>query len=434
MEMNSFPLILLPVEFFAEVTSITMLNQELENNTILLTNVHLNAKSKILNENQTTNLDQCMMDIELIVDSLKSSMMEATKFRTFASIPKERAAIQKFHLSVGDVAILAKFNELNWLRVLGMDVGSREGSKIPLIAMPYAYISAMNVNIKCEGKVLESSNSIFVKDFSGDHKTNSHDISEHFKKCFISKLPSFVLNTEIMGQKLADKTAMGVGVMAMSSAPLGSVSSLVVVDTIRGAVAAGKESRGVDVSEKYKFGDFTRGALHSLQKASAKGANLRRGESEHYEIGDFTVGLASTSKEYVGQNKARLGSAAASGVGMMVGLAVAGPVGLLAGSYAGASLGRQTFEVTNTQASDSGRSQNGESQGMPDGAIQNKSPSVEVCIPNSQQHRSDIKNSTPRNTSTLPTDISTQHTPKKQQKEGYRFGDITRSLFSGPKR
>lgn len=60
-------------------------------------------------------------------------------------------------------------------------------------------------------------------------------------------------------------------------------------------------------------------------------------------VGDFTAGTASAAGEYASQNRVRLAGAGGSALGMVAGLAVAGPIGLVAGSFLGSSAAQKSM-------------------------------------------------------------------------------------------
>jgi hypothetical protein len=124
----------------------------------------------------------------------------------------------------------------------------------------------------------------------------------------------------------ATRTATGAG--------LGSVAGLAVVDAIRAGIDSGKKSRNAETGDGYKFGDLTRGIIRASKENAKAGAKMRGGP-DTYVPGDMTVGSAAAMGEYVKNNKAKLSTAGGSGIGAVVGMAVAGPLGYVAGSYLG---------------------------------------------------------------------------------------------------
>ena len=282
------------------------------------------------------------------VDVVKNPMMEVSALRFSGAVHENTTdSVQNFFLSLADVKIVAGFTDVDWSGILG---GGECGESVEdsLVAMPLSRIEAMCVHLLYKGTVVGSTTSINIPAFVGGPATTSADIIGHIKGSILAKVPSFIANAELFGESVVDKTAKGVGLLAMSStmtgSGFGSVAGIVAADGVRGAIAAGKTARGADKNDGYKFGDFTRGSVRSLGQATKAGAELRRGDSGRYEVGDFTTGAASSAGQYASENKSRLGSAGGGGAGMMVGLALAGPIGLVAGSILGARAGRRAFE------------------------------------------------------------------------------------------
>jgi hypothetical protein len=110
-----------------------------------------------------------------------------------------------------------------------------------------------------------------------------------------------------------------------------SIVGLVAEDVIRGAIDRGKKSRNAGTGGKYRFGDLTRGAIQAIKDTAKSGADIRRGQQDGYNLGDFSAGVTKAAAEYTCQNTSRIGVAGMSGVGMVLGCAVADPLGLVAG-------------------------------------------------------------------------------------------------------
>lgn len=164
-----------------------------------------------------------------------------------------------------------------------------------------------------------------------------------------------------------DMTASNAGRIALSTtvagSVTGSVTGLVVADGIRGAIASGKKGRGASSDERYQFGDIKRGSIRAIKETAKTGRSMREEDSPGNQIGDFRRGASVTMKEYVKGNDARWGAAGGSTIGMMVGLAALGPIGLVAGSIAGARAGAKIFNSNKSDElndDDPIRSQNNE--------------------------------------------------------------------------
>jgi hypothetical protein len=137
----------------------------------------------------------------------------------------------------------------------------------------------------------------------------------------------------------------------------GSVVGLVAVDSVRGAVALGKQSRGESSSEGYKFGDLTRGTLTAIKQAAKTGSAMRGGDGS-YQLGDLSAGAANSVGHYAGQNKQRLGSAGGSSLGMAAGALALGPIGLVAGCVLGGMAGAKAFGSSERDCPNSGEGSN----------------------------------------------------------------------------
>jgi hypothetical protein len=205
------------------------------------------------------------------------------------------------------------------------------------------------VHLSYKGKVVAArETAVTIPMFKGGPATNSNELIEHIKRAVLGKASSFISNTEILGENVMEMSFKTAGrvVMAtsMTGAATGSITGVVASDGIRGAIALGKSDRGASDGDSYRFGDFTRGTIRSIKQASSSGGQTRRDDSKGYSVGDFSVGASRALGAYAGENKSRLAGAGLSGVGMVVGGVVAGPLGLIAGSYLGGRAGKKTFE------------------------------------------------------------------------------------------
>jgi hypothetical protein len=67
---------------------------------------------------------------------------------------------------------------------------------------------------------------------------------------------------------------------------------------------------------------------------------------DNYQVGDLTAGTTKAVSNYASTNRVRLGGAGGSSIGMIAGLALAGPIGLVAGSLIGGSAGKASMRMT----------------------------------------------------------------------------------------
>ena len=130
----------------------------------------------------------------------------------------------------------------------------------------------------------------------------------------------------------------------LKSSVTGGVVGLGVRDAVGGAISLGKTSRGATESQRYHFGDVSRGVMAAASLAAKKGSS-DRGRTE-YQVGDFASGASSASAEYVSRNRERLGGAVGTSTAMLVGAAALGPVGLVAGAIIGGRAGKEAVKAT----------------------------------------------------------------------------------------
>jgi hypothetical protein len=137
------------------------------------------------------------------------------------------------------------------------------------------------------------------------------------------------------------------------------------VDVVKGALKAGRTSRGGSTDEGYQAGDFLRGLGYAMSETTKSAAQKRREERKTGHEGDetlidFAVGATAATGEYISENKAKLGGAGAAGVGMVVGTMVAGPLGgVVGGILSGATTNKaiDTFDKKyGKQSSSQGKS------------------------------------------------------------------------------
>ena len=204
-------------------------------------------------------------------------------------------------------------------------------------------MSKIKLEISYKGVVVASNAKIDIPLFQGNSSTTYDNIVEHYSSCVMNHAPGFIFNTEILGANVTDSTLQNTGRLAMKSnlvgAVAGSVVGVLAVDGVKGAIASGKKDRNASADDGYRFGDFTRGSIRAIEEAAKSGAKQRRGNDRVYVPGDFTAGTTASFRNYAKSNKSRLAEASGGGAGAMIGLAVAGPLGFIAGSYLGGKVG-----------------------------------------------------------------------------------------------
>ena len=122
---------------------------------------------------------------------------------------------------------------------------------------------------------------------------------------------------------------------ATPAAPFIGLAAIVGVDSVKGAIEAGKRQRHADQLDKATASDFFRGIGYSAVEATKKG-KLRRGAVDGQgNVLDWVVGTTENTGEYLNENKQKIGGAGGATAGVVIGTLVAGPVGAIVGGFVG---------------------------------------------------------------------------------------------------
>jgi hypothetical protein len=254
-------------------------------------------------------------------------------------------SIHQLSFAVANAIIVAGFSSIDWSNMFG----THDQESVSVL-IPFSRLEAFTAHLTYSGALVATHDSICVPAFQGGPHTTSKDVIQHITSAVLSKAPSLISNAEVLGEnvlEMAGKSAGRVALAAsMTGSAAGSIIGLAAVDSIKGAIASGKKSRNASTNEKYCPGDLTRGLIHSVKQAAKSGGDSRRGfgGGDSYRVGDFSVGAAKSVAKYTTENESRLVTAGASGVGMAIGTAVAGPLGFVAGGYLGSKLGASSFK------------------------------------------------------------------------------------------
>jgi hypothetical protein len=241
------------------------------------------------------------------------------------------------------------------------------------IYAPYATTSAFKSVYAMErtvNRVIPGKGHEELPAFGGDAETTIGTILVHYAEKFAQDIEMrdsrITRAREAVSDSVATTVVRAAFFGASVASPIGLVASVAAVgikDGVSKAANMGKESRGGVEEDRYKFGDVSRGFAASIRKSTTEGKKNRGASSEDkYSFGDLSRGVSSSfrsnsqhysneydadgdmdgdaldggrSDSYMAKNKARYSAVAGSSVGAMVGLAVAGPIGLIAGSLAG---------------------------------------------------------------------------------------------------
>ena len=284
---------------------------------------------------------------QLHVGGVENKLLQLTNTSASGAIyTSNLSTIHRLKVVNEAAEISAGFSSVDWSSIFGSDNTEKEEP----LKLPMATTEAFVAHLNYKGHVIDlAKTAVSIPAFRGGPNTNSQDLIQHLKKAFLDRVPAMLTNAHFMGSSVTEMSAGYAGrsmLMATSATgcAAGSMVGIVAADSIRGSIMKGKESRGASAGDKYQFGDITRGVRHSISQSATSGATTRRGSSDEYVLGDFTVGAAKGASEYVGSNKSRLGAAGGSSVGMVIGCAVAGPLGLVAGTLLGSSLGGAAFK------------------------------------------------------------------------------------------
>jgi len=266
--------------------------------------------------------------VEVGVYEVKSKMMQVDAARASAVIYGDNfTALYNFTFSAAKAVVVAGFSSIDWSNMLVDDTRLQTKS---VMLLPFARIKTFTVHLSYAGYVIATHDSVCIADFQGGPSTTLNDVIGHVTNAVLCKAPSIISNTAVCGENVVEMTAKSAGRMAASvslqGAAAGSIAGLVAVDSVRGAIARGKESRNASTNDAYQFGDFTRGSIRSVKQAVTN-----------------PEGASSTVGKYVKENKSRLGGAGGSGVGMVIGTTIAGPLGFVVGSYLGSQAGQKVF-------------------------------------------------------------------------------------------
>lgn len=193
-------------------------------------------------------------------------------------------------------------------------------------------LNAANVGVKVK------QTKFIAKAFTGKEATTSKDIISYYTLACLAKAPEFISNAEVLGLNVLDSTASTWGNFLGLATPFGTVTgvaAVVGVDAVKNAVNAGKRGRGVSENDDYEASDIARGLFQAAKEATVRGGAEMRGKKDNEgNVIDWAVGATTTTGEYVGENKTRLGGAAGGAGGFWVGMAVGGPVGAVIGGLA----------------------------------------------------------------------------------------------------
>ncbi len=284
--------------------------------------------------------------ISLSVADIRHKLFHVKDIKTSLLTPLGNIeTIDQLCVSLDSANINAGFSSVDWSSFLLEETGVQQ----KILRTPHATIEKFILSISFEGTIIASHAKIHIPLFNGDASTTTDDLKSHYSKIVLQRAPGFLTNTEFLGGNVVDSSfshlgQLAVGASSLTGAGFGSVVGVAVSDGVKNAIRSGKVARNATEDEGYKFGDITRGIMRGSSEASKIGASTRGSDGSDYIPGDLTIGAAAAVGEYAGNNKHKLASAGGAGVASVVGMAVAGPLGFLAGSYIGNKVGGAIVE------------------------------------------------------------------------------------------
>jgi len=278
-------------------------------------------------------------------------------------------------------------------------LGSDNQRSPSAIKLPFASVSKFDLTLHCRGGPVGIDDAtISCEPFSGSERATSDHVVDHYAAIVRRRAPYLLIaKTNVAGVNVADSASMIAGKVVTSTSVIGATVGVVSRDMVGSALTQGKESRGASATDKYQFGDFSRGVVSSLSSSSVTGA-------------------ASTAGSYASENRVRLAGATGSAAGMVAGAALLGPVGLVAGSVLGGSAARSTTKAVSGDPTESGGA------GAQGGRNSRSNESAAAGGNDRQGYKfGDL---------TRGVLSRGKKADGRSEKDGYKFGDFTRGLWS----
>ena len=225
---------------------------------------------------------------------------------------------------------------------------------------------------------------------------------------------------------ITDTIVMTGGLLATGASfvtPIGAAVSVVAVGAKDGIVAAAKKGQANRGGEGYKIGDVSRGIVSSIhQRGQQPGKNTEQTDEDLVTSRDSSSPLEPESSSFLESNRHRyvgiLGSSAAAAVGF----AIAGPVGLMAGSLIG---GQATRELVNRPSCDVDMPQSEVSaRGL---STQEDSPVLKQQL---EKDEKPVGEGWKFGDNLRKVVKRGKEADGRANKDGYKFGDFSRGLFA----
>jgi len=275
----------------------------------------------------------------------KNKMFGVDDFFVTARInPDNTNEIHQLNAAAKSVSVTAGYSVSDWTKIFKPH---QETTKDPEptkpLMFPDALIQEMKLRIAVDSNLVGAKETVVnVPTFKGKSNTSLNDLVKYYSGAVLRYVPNFITNAEVLGANVAD-TAMtsygatlGAATMGSLGSAAGGVGGLIAVtafDGVKSIASFGKKSRHAESDDKGDILDIVRGIPYAAKETAKAGAAKRgKGDGSEGNVVDWAVGATSDGSEYIVENKSRLGAAGAGGVGFIVGTAVAGPLGGVAGA------------------------------------------------------------------------------------------------------
>lgn len=301
------------------------------------------------NENNVGNSS----DIALNIGQFKNHLASVSDIYLCASFPFDSVnCINALNVSVGETTIVSGHSVQDWqesfqAKYKSKAANSSSSAPSPVIKLPNAAIAEMKLAIVFKTKgVKVKQTPLTIQAFKGKEATTSKDLINYYTMACLSRVPEFISNAEVLGLNVVDNTAATLGNFAgIAFGGFAGLAAVVGVDAVKNTVSAGKRGRGKGEGDDYHASDVARGLFQAAREATHRGAKMRGKKDVKGNAIDWAVGATTTTSEYVGENKTRLGGAAAGGGGFIVGMALGGPVGAILGGLVATAATGKTLET-----------------------------------------------------------------------------------------
>lgn len=247
----------------------------------------------------------------------------------------ELSKIGNLVVAIDKAMLAADFSSVDW-------TGSLEKAPSTIMELPFTVLSKFELTLEYVGTLVNIENAtIACETFEGNTRTTLDSIGAHYVAIVKKRIPYLLAKMNIVGVNLGDGVGMMAGKYLMNTSVVGATLGVASRDAVGSVLTQGKASRGVASSERYRFGDLSRGLVSSVKSAAKSGAQMRG--DNIYQVGDVTATATKAAGKYTSENRVRLAGAGGSTVGMIAGAALLGPVGFIAGSFLGASAAQSTM-------------------------------------------------------------------------------------------